>query len=855
MAGNRENEMVGAMPFRRLTNFELEQQLESPRAYCTEKLEHNGFKKFVEQYRNENPTDNNFNGGCKYYDCDQFTKAFRNPKSKLSVFHMNVRRIAKHRGEILAFLSTLEYDFDVITLTEVGDDANSYITDTFLENYIAFTEVPQLSKYGGATILVRKTLGQVTIRSDMQIKKQCECEKCAIENIWIQIQTEHDTYIIGCIYRHPNGNTSHFTTELEKTLESVPHDTNCIITGDININLLNYEQEQSLNYLSLLLSNNFSPFITLPTRLTENKATLIDHIFMKLSRKHLTTSISSGNIFTDITDHLPNFVILEDKIPTKTNTRRPLIRIFSDKNVASFDTKLHDTNWDQLLAGDNSDDMYSAFYTHLYNVYNTSFPLVRQSRKRSKDKEWITSALKNSIKHKNNLYKIQLKKPTVHNISKYKTYRNLLNVVLKQAEILYYNELFQNRQNSITNFWRAFSQTLNPNRRKTAQHIQKLLVNNQETTEGRDIANGLNDYFCNVGKNIQDNLPTVNGNFRDYLKNRIQQTFFLSPVTLQEIFKELVHMNPRKSAGPDDFTPRLLKSAAMHLCKPLFILYNKSIADASFPDIWKLAKVIPLFKKQSRHLPENYRPISLLNCFGKILERLIYNQMVKFIEKYHILYKHQYGFRKAFSTTLALINIIDQIKTSIDKGEYVIGIFLDIKKAFDSIDHEILLSKLEHYGFRGHILTFIKSYLTNRKQFIEINECKSRIQNINCGVPQGSILGPLLFLLFINDIQNSAPDTEKRLFADDTSVFLFGKNINNVIAESEQKTTEIQKWYILNKLSLSIGKSNFILFHSHKKKINYNISHLKIGQDIIPRVRSAKYIGLNIDERLTWETH
>ena len=385
--------------------------------------------------------------------------------------------------------------------------------------------------------------------------------------------------------------------------------------------------------------------------------------------------------------------------------------------------------------------------------------------------------------------------------------------------------------------------------------IQKLLLNGKELTDTHDIANGINSFFCNIGESINQNLPKVGGHFTKYLKNKIAQTFFLSPVTEQETYKELNKLKNKKAAGPDELQPKLIKAISDVIYKPLTLLFNKSIEQAHFPNIMKIARVIALFKKGKMNEPQNYRPISLLNCFSKILEKLIQKQMMKFITKHNILYKFQFGFRQDFSTTLALIDTIDNIKQHLDNNEYVIGIFLDIRKAFDSINHDIMAKKLEHYGFRGHSLTFLNSYLDGRKQYTVVNNCRSDTLPISYGVPQGSVLGPLLFLLYVNDIQYAIEQTSCRLFADDTAIVLHHRDLKTLINIAEMNMLKLQEWFTLNRLDLSIEKSNFMLFHNRNKKGHENIQKLKIGTKFITRTKFIKYIGLTIDENLTWENH
>jgi hypothetical protein len=473
------------------------------------------------------------------------------------------------------------------------------------------------------------------------------------------------------------------------------------------------------------------------------------------------------------------------------------------------------------------------------------------------DKKWITLGLRKSIKHKDKLFRRKLKEPSTENIIKYKKYKNLLTTCLRQSEKMYYQKLFSDTRNGINNFWKAFGSTLNSSKRKSKSYLSKIEIDGKSLTNDCDIADAMNSYFSNVGNIISKKLGKAQGHFKDYLKNKLSNSFVLSPVTEHDILKELSKIKPNKAAGPDDLKPKLIKICKMELIQPLTLLYNKSIADAKFPSELKLAKVIALHKKSSVFLPQNYRPISLLNCFSKIFESLVYRQMIKFIEKHKIIYINQYGFRILHSSTLALIDIVDKIKNALDKNEYGLGIYLDAEKAFDLINHDILLSKLEHYGFRGHIQNFFRSYLNNRQQYTYINGHTSNTANISCGVPQGSILGPLLFILYVNDINNAIDghETEIILFADDTSLFLHHKDPHVLIQHAEDELSNIYKWFTCNRLSLSLGKSNFILFHGKNKNSMPNLTRINIHNATIPRVTHTKYIGLILDEHLTWDNH
>lgn len=533
----------------------------------------------------------------------------------------------------------------------------------------------------------------------------------------------------------------------------------------------------------------------------------------------------------------------------------PYIRIYSTKNIEKFRNNLSNVNWQSSLNHDDANTVTEDFYAIIMRNDYECFPLIQQSRKRAKDKLWITTGLIKSINEKNKLFRMSIRKPSCENRTKYKKYRNILSTCIKEAEINYYKKLFENAKESAVNFWKSFRETLNPSKRKVHSRIDQLNFQGKSVSNDQDIANTINEHFCSVGDRISKKVDSTSTNkFKCYLRNKLQNSFYLSPVSETDVNKVIKQLKENKSPGPDGITNKLIKVCASSLTYPLTLIYNLSITNAQYPIRWKRAKVIALYKKKSKTNPENYRPISLLDCFGKIFEKLIYNQMIYFIKKYNILYNYQYGFREKHSTTHALVYVIDKIKELLDNQSYVIGLFLDIEKAFDCVNHEILLYKLEHYGFRGHSQKFLESYLTGRDQFTKTNNCNSMVRSINYGVPQGSILGPLLFLLYVNDIQNSIDD-DIVLFADDAGIFINNKNFNTLLDKTKESASKLHEWYSANKMSVSFTKSNFVVFSNSKQKLNQNITTIKVGSNVISRVNHIKYIGVIIDERLTWEPH
>ena len=266
----------------------------------------------------------------------------------------------------------------------------------------------------------------------------------------------------------------------------------------------------------------------------------------------------------------------------------------------------------------------------------------------------------------------------------------------------------------------------------------------------------------------------------------------------------------------------------------------------------KTAKVIPLYKSGEKNVFTNYRPISLLQ-FSKILEKLYNNRLDKFLNKCNILSPSQYGFRSSMSTTEALLDLVEEITTSLEKKQkYTVGVFIDLKKAFDTVDHDILYKKLHFYGLRGVAQEWIQSYLENRKQFVSFNNCHSEMLNVSCGVPQGSILGPKLFILYINDICKVSQVFKYILFADDTNLLCCDKDLNKLIRMINGGLEQLQTWFSVNRLSLNISKTNYVIFGN--RRITADIC-VRINKEKINRVNSTTFLGVVIDCKLNWKSH
>lgn len=344
------------------------------------------------------------------------------------------------------------------------------------------------------------------------------------------------------------------------------------------------------------------------------------------------------------------------------------------------------------------------------------------------------------------------------------------------------------------------------------------------------IANILNEHFATIGNRLANKLPPARRHYSEYLNNvsSPENSFYFSSITSNEVKFEILTMPENKSYGLYSCPTRLLKCSCDIISPILAKMFNISIEAGIYPAKLKMSKITALFKNDDECEANNYRPISLLSNFNRIFEKLTYTRMEEFIDKHGLLYSSQYGFRKAHSTQHAILDIVEAIQKNMDSGLFSCGVFIDLKKAFDTVNHNILLGKLEHYGFRGIINQWFSSYLASRFQTTQNNSHISDKLEITCGVPQGSVLGPLLFLLYINDIYQCSETLAFYLFADDTNILYADKSLKSLEQTVSRELDHLYDWLTANKLSLNIKKSNFVIFRPYQKNSKLPSPNLRI---------------------------
>ena len=475
---------------------------------------------------------------------------------------------------------------------------------------------------------------------------------------------------------------------------------------------------------------------------------------------------------------------------------RPLIRLHSSKNVERFRSLIDNIDWSNVYHFSSSNLAYSHFHEKIKDCYVKCFPEVRLSRKCAKDKMWITCGIKRSSNQKNKLYK---KWVCSHDPLDEKNYRDYLKVfkqVTLAAQMTYYKDKFDIRINTTKQLWINLNKVCSFNKNKTTTSINKMSFDNKDITDPSEICNKLNNYFCSVGTNLVQSLNSSgNIDFIKYIPSPNKNSMFCSPVTPNEIARIIQRLPNNKAPGGDGINSKILKEICESIAFPLAHIFNLSFNTGEVPELLKIAKVVPIYKKGERNQPGNYRPISLLSIFDKIMEKLMCKRLSDFLENNNILYEYQFGFRKNYSTSHAVMEVMDNIYQNWDNHELTIGIFLDLQKAFDTVNHDILLKKLEIYGIRGIVLKWFTSYLNNRKQYTVLQNFESELECVTYGVPQGSVLGPLLFLIYVNDIQYAITNAKIKLFADDTNLFFYSKDTVKLFTLANVGMLQLSEWF------------------------------------------------------------
>jgi len=804
-----------------------------------------------------------------YYDNQNAIELLKTKTNTLTLLSLNCQSLNSKFTQLETYVRDLdnsEFKFSLICLQEtwLSDDCDASLFQ--LEGYNFEYKPKRCSTHGGVGIYIGESIEYTVLPFDSNAN--------IWDGIFIEIgvnlgNSQHKKRIIlGNIYRPPRENSENyriFNEEIQQILSQYSNsNAEFILTGDFNIDLLKMHQRENVNeFMEMLLSHGLLPKITLPTRLAQTCETLIDNCFVKLSVNFAKTT--SGILLSNISDHQPYFVAFDFLKLTKDKVK--YVKVFKNTPEAKLGFKAELGNLCSMsLFKMGSHDDPNKNYEILNGIVQTALdkhmPIkhVKYKKHKHKKSDWITSGIIRSIKFRDKLYQRLRVTPitdAIYNTLKtnLRTYNCILKQSIRKAKINYYKSSFQKYKNDMKSTWNIIKEIINKSNSKS-DYPEKFIINDLEVNDPKIIADGFNKFFIDIGPKLAGKIRTAS-NFEQYLKATVTSTFQFENITEETIHGIIRNLKPKTSFGWDRISNKLLKYVANELVPFLTLILNQTLNTGIFPNKLKVAKVLPIFKKDDSMKFENYRPVSVLPSVSKVFERVIHNQLYSYFDINNLLYNSQYGFRCQHSTELAALETLDRIIDAMDMDKIPLNIYLDLSKAFDTLDHNILIKKLKYYGLQGVSVKLLENYLDNRYQYVIFGETKSDLLKISTGVPQGSILGPLLFIVYLNDVVESCNMFTPVIYADDTALFsvleVFGPNSQDIETNINHELISIGNWFKANKLSINGSKTKAMLFHMANRHVTYPC--LQLDGINIQFVKEFNYLGINFDSNITWKSH
>lgn len=747
---------------------------------------------------------------------------------------MNMRSMKGKQDPLELFLNSMGFSFDAIIFTETWLTRNDQLPP--LSGYKGTGMVREGKRGGGIAIYVKEQHSIIALNELSVMDTNVECMAVNTGNA-----------IVVVVYRPPSGNVNHFLDFFENILAFLGNlYLPFFVMGDVNINTLSDESVAG-RFQNLLLSYNCTNAITMPTRVTATSATSIDVCVTNIN----TADIMPGVIPHDISDHMPIFCLTTIKhAHNDNNKKRHVLRKINDESLQHFRELVTEMNWQDVFEQDDLNRAYNVFHYKLHLCYDAAFPLVTSSVRNKKiRKPWISAALYKDIKKKDRMYHTFIKHRDSSVLAEYKKIRNNLNARLKKAKKDYHIQKFSDIYNEPRKVWETVNSL--SGRESMRRPVQEIKIGDIRIT-GQELVDTINEYFTTVG--VCAELPNVT-NFEStrYATASLSSIMFF-PTTPSEVDGMIANLKNCAAAGFDEIKSLPIKNASLTLSPIISYLINQMFIKGTFPDKLKIARITPIHKGGDETVIQNYRPISVLPILSKIFERAIVNRLENFFAKHNTITKAQYGFQKNRSTDQALLHIKDTIIDNIENRLYTLGLFLDLRKAFDTVQHDILLRKLEYCGIRGVALQLLQSYLENRYQYVKIEEMSSNKLVIRYGVPQGSIMGPLLFLIYINDLVNIPGSPNVVMYADDTNVFFTGTNKQQLEEMTNRYLVNLSEWLTTNKLQLNESKTKYVIFRPINKRDNDALK-IEFKNTTLEQVKEQKFLGVWFHEELTWNAH
>ena len=750
---------------------------------------------------------------------------------KLKVVSININSL---RGKSLQMLELIHTEQpDVILCQETKLDKTVSSAEVFPESYVTFRKDRNLNG-GGVCIALKKQL-QAT---------ECHDLDSDLEAIWIQIQTSNHRPIYLCSLYRPPDKDSDYIEQLRKPLDILSNRhrnrlPEIVIAGDLNYACIDWLTCSATcvssggNFVDILNDHHLQQIVDNPTRYGKSSSSLLDLVIC--TQPSMVHNLSVGR---EISDHCMVSFDLSLQVVLPESTPRKIL-LYSRGNYNQLRSDMH-TFGSSFIASspdlNTVNDNWLNFKHTITSSVNKNVPskLVTDFNRRP---SWLSPKVRKAIRKRDRLSTKARKSHSIIDRDRYRKARNLATSEIQREYQSQLNALIGNVNADPRSFYRFIK-----SKKADPIGISSLKSGNDVITGDKEKADCLNRYFSSIFTIENDDvIANAAPSYPDMPDIE---------VAVQGVLKLLSTIDTKKACGPDELSPRVLKETCQEIAPVLTFIFNQSLLTGKVPDDWLMANIFALHKKGPKELPENYRPISLTSICSKIMEHIVCSSTCKFLEENKILTPRQHGFRPGHSCESQLILAIDDWASALNSGLRTDVAIFDFSKAFDSVPHRRLLSKIESYGIRGTTLAWIRSFLSNRVQRVVINGSQSSWLPVISGVPQGTVLGPLLFLLYINDITTNI-QSEIRLFADDCILYRTIQSDADVVTLQDDINTMLA-WSHTWQMSFNAAKCHILsICRQHKKPL----LQYKLGPDQLSNVDSYPYLGVTISADLRWHHH
>lgn len=784
-------------------------------------------------------------------------------KENIIMYHQNIRSINKNFSVFLSYINCLSMKPHIIVLSEAWLNNDSDVRLYSINGYQHYADFHGDNRASGVIVYVHNSITSsqicVKIEGADAVMLDCVYGTCQFK-------------FIG-IYRLQEFNNVDFMKQFCKIVKSCKwNDIVCM--GDFNIDL-STDDKSSNEYLNRTASVGLEQLVDEYTRVVGESKSILDHLLV--GSKTLNVS-KVAVIDADITDH--RAVACMTNLRCHDKNRGPV-----ERNVIDYEklcNLLSSEKWTNVRTENDVNVAFSNFYnTVKKNIEKCTNTIKTEVNKEPKMlKPWMTKGLINAFKIREKLYKLKIKNPgDLKARDKYNKYKEKVARWVDEAKDKYYSRYFKANRGDSRMQWKKINEIINGN--NNSKEV-KIKTEDGFVTDDSKLANLFNNYFLEASHTLAQSTKMYDKELKKkcneiFKPKKITKNIYLHPVNQEEISRVINSIAEGKSTGDEFLTVRILKYTAAEICPIIEYLFNLSISAGCVPEILKTAIVVPIYKKGDKFDEKNYRPISLLPVLSKMLEKLIKTRLLSFLNSQKFFNPCQYGFRESLSTESALNNFLSEVYKGLNHSDRKVcsALFLDVSKAFDVVDHPILIEKLEKAGIRGLPLKWFQSYLSGRKQKVRIGKTTGNLESVEYGVPQGSVLGPILFLIFVNDLYAEKLIGRITAFADDTVLYYEATTLKDLHSKMQIDLNKIILWFKCNKLVLNVSKTTYMVFSLSKEldlddplryhQINCAQFHLgeeqhsqivvNCGCEKIAKTTSTKYLGLIIDQNMTWKLH